>query len=204
MTTPFTTAKKNVQPYPTAAQFTFLDRLMDTKNLTSIRPSYVNRAREVRNALENTRWITNADDRGAAVADYLNGEGLTRRGASTLIDTLKDLPSLASEVAPADELEDGFYTLEDQDGEGITRTYVYKVVTSQTSGRPYAKVLEGTTWEYAPGGVRALKLRNAPKLTLEVAQNLGQLYGVCVRCGAVLTDEDSIERGIGPVCMTKF
>lgn len=108
MTTPFTTAKKNVQPYPTAAQFTFLDRLMDTKNLTSIRPSYVNRAREVRNALENTRWITNADERGQAVADYLGGDGLTRRGASTLIDTLKDLPSLASEVAPADELEDGF------------------------------------------------------------------------------------------------
>lgn len=203
MTTPFTTAK-NVQPYPTEAQFRYLDTLMDAKNVPSIRESYRGRAMEVRNALDTTRHITDADERGQAVADYLGGEGLTRRGASTLIDTLKDLPSLASEVAPAAELEDGFYTLEGQDGEGTIRTYVYKGITSQTSGRPYAKVLEGTSWEYAPGGVRALILNDAPKLTLEAAQNLGKLYGVCVRCGAVLTDEASIERGIGPVCMTKF
>ena len=38
------------------------------------------------------------------------------------------------------------------------------------------------------------------RMTLEEAGEFGQLYGICCVCGAVLTDPESIERGIGPVC----
>ncbi len=41
-------------------------------------------------------------------------------------------------------------------------------------------------------------------MTLEQAQEFGKLYGVCCRCAADLTDEDSIARGMGPVCAGKM
>src|SRR5690606_31772181 len=140
--------------------------------------------------------------RGEMVNRHL-AKPLTKRGASALIDTLTGLPRKPA-AERADLLEDGFYTLGGQDGDGVEVTKVYKVVTSPTSGRQYAKDLEGTSWVYAPGGVRALRLRGGQPLTLEVAQNLGQLYGVCVRCGRTLTDEGSIAAGIGPKCATMF
>jgi hypothetical protein len=41
------------------------------------------------------------------------------------------------------------------------------------------------------------------RLSLEEAQEYGRLYGLCVRCGRTLTDEESIARGIGPDCAAK-
>lgn len=34
----------------------------------------------------------------------------------------------------------------------------------------------------------------------DAARLFGRLYGVCVRCGADLTDETSIAEGLGPIC----
>lgn len=48
------------------------------------------------------------------------------------------------------------------------------------------------------------KLSEATRLTLEQAKTYGALYGSCVVCGRVLTDEKSIEAGIGPVCQGKL
>jgi hypothetical protein len=56
-------------------------------------------------------------------------------------------------------------------------------------------------WEYAPGAVRSLRVED--RLTVEEAVELGQLYGMCVRCGRTLTKEISIERGMGDVCAGK-
>ena len=41
------------------------------------------------------------------------------------------------------------------------------------------------------------------KMTLEEGKQYGALYGVCVRCCATLTREESIERAMGPVCAGK-
>lgn len=71
------------------------------------------------------------------------------------------------------------------------------------SGNLYAKMLvvdgpgEGH-FEYAPGAIRTLTL--ADKMSREEAAEFGRLYGICVVCGTALTDERSIEAGIGPVC----
>ncbi len=128
--------------------------------------------------------------------------------ASKCISALKDAITDARSKAAAErkaasaDTEEGFYVKDDT---------VYKVqIAVHGSGRPYAKRLvvaeydgvKSALWEYAAGAVRELKPEH--KLTLEQAKEFGKLYGVCVRCGTVLTDEFSIENGIGPVCITKF
>jgi hypothetical protein len=111
-------------------------------------------------------------------------------------------------------VEEGFYLLGDQ---------IYKVqIAVHGSGRPYAKRLHideltdlelspelrrpgrkvcHGTWVYEPGLIK--RLRPEHRLTAEKAVELGKLYGMCVRCGATLTNEESIERGIGPICARK-
>ncbi|QNJ57642.1 hypothetical protein SEA_KEANU_36 [Streptomyces phage Keanu] len=95
--------------------------------------------------------------------------------------------------------EDGMY----QTPDGT----VYKVqIAKQGSGRLYAKKLteheDGWSFEYAAGAMR--NLTADMKMSLADAQEFGKLYGVCCRCAADLTDEDSIARGMGPICAGKM
>jgi hypothetical protein len=83
------------------------------------------------------------------------------------------------------------------------------------SGQLYTKELLQTRcvdeddpiWEFQllKGG-RALlqKSDKARKMTLEEAMQFGKLYGICCACGRTLTNELSIELGIGPYCRSKF
>jgi len=105
---------------------------------------------------------------------------------------------------PAPVTEDGMY--QTPAGE------IYKVqVAKQGSGRLYAKKLTefaledgGTEWafEFVKGGI--YRLTADMKMSLEQAQEFGKLYGVCCRCAADLTDEKSINAGIGPICAGKM
>lgn len=74
------------------------------------------------------------------------------------------------------------------------------------SGNLYAKrlvVTEGDgSWEYVPGLIR--QCNDSNRLSAERAMAMGKLYGVCMICGRTLTDETSIERGIGPICLGKM
>lgn len=60
------------------------------------------------------------------------------------------------------------------------------------------------TWSfvYAPGAIN--ELSEGTRLSIEEAKEWGVLYGTCCVCAATLTDEKSIERGIGPICGKKF
>jgi hypothetical protein len=101
-------------------------------------------------------------------------------------------------VKPWQPVGEGFYSYEGQ---------IVKVVAS-----PYARNRFGLTvktlnpdlgvWELAAPLLRLLKPEH--KLTLEQAQEFGRLTGRCCRCAAMLTDDESIARGLGPICMTKF
>lgn len=120
---------------------------------------------------------------------------LSKQDASTLISMLMGSPRNAK-VAPA--VSEGFYILDET---------VYRVCRSKSTGNSYAKVLKIAetgkgSWEYAPGAIKNLK--NAEALTLEVAKQMGAHYGICVICGATLTDPESVERGIGPICADKI
>jgi len=120
---------------------------------------------------------------------------LSKSEASTLITTLKALPYVPRAPragAPASDLVEGIYF---RDGE------VYKVKKS-SAGRMYALILRGSSWSYDPSNVRGLALEN--RITLEQASEFGIRTGVCAICGIPLTNLDSLERGIGPVCARRF
>ena len=78
---------------------------------------------------------------------------------------------------------------------------VYRVQASRSTGNLYAKVLTASGFEYAAGMIR--KLREADRMSLEDAKAYGQETGTCCNCGALLTDPNSIEAGIGPICAGK-
>jgi Family of unknown function (DUF6011) len=87
---------------------------------------------------------------------------------------------------------------------------VYKVIIAvHGSGRLYAKRLVMATDGTGPVGYETArgmvhKLTQADRMTQLEAAAFGHLYGICVRCAATLTDENSIARGMGPVCATKI
>jgi hypothetical protein len=121
------------------------------------------------------------------------GTEFSKKAASEMIEKLLATPKPAS-AKKSTAIEDGFYELEGK---------VYKVVTSPNSGNKYAKVFTELGFEYAQGATSKLA-KAGIKLTLEAAKNYGHLYGMCVICGRVLTDEISISQGIGPVCAGKL
>jgi hypothetical protein len=92
---------------------------------------------------------------------------------------------------------------------------VYLVTTSK-AGRLYARVYadpngetEVARWHeprsvkltYAPGMMG--KLREAHRASTERCHELSRLTATCVRCGAQLTDPESVARGMGPTCAAK-
>lgn len=153
----------------------------------------------------------------AARADWSRGE-FTKQRASRLIDNLNYAPKRL-DAEPVAEVEE-------KSLEGMHRLdgVIYKVQRAvHGSGRLYAKELVTTDttcggcetcdgedlclrtdvrFEYASGMIR--RLSEATRLTLEEAKAFGALYGACCVCGKTLTNEDSIEAGIGPVCASRF
>lgn len=126
----------------------------------------------------------------------------TRKAASKEIDRLRSLPKVNRPAK--DEPPEGIHFVARPDGAPGEGT-IYKVqVAKQGSGRLYAKKLTDGVFVYEgrSGGFRLLSAETL--VDLETAAAYGRLYGVCCRCGADLTDEDSIERGIGPVCAGRF
>lgn len=134
---------------------------------------------------------------------------LTKRQASRGIDALKELQAqYRQQVAKlpkpeVKEIEAGFYVIDQQ---------VYKVQRAvHGNGRMYAKILrvgeDGRgRFEYDPAATQGVISQIDPAkhtLSRESAKELGPVYGVCIRCGAPLTEDDSIERMMGPVCYRK-
>jgi hypothetical protein len=133
-------------------------------------------------------------DEHPVIAKVLRGEPTEAKDVSANIDWLKAQPYKPREAKV--ELEAGIYL---HDG------VVCKVQRAvHGSGNMYAKVLDTTTakFEYATGLVTKIKAEE--RMTLEQAKEFGAIYGVCCNCGATLTDERSIEAGIGPICAKKF
>lgn len=130
----------------------------------------------------------------------------TKREASEEISRLLAMPKAQQPKATRPEPEDGIYLDPAKGNETGTIFKVYKMVHG--SGRQGVKRLvinedQTGTFDYCGLAVKHLP-ETSKKMTLEEAKMFGSIYGFCVRCGATLTDENSIEQGIGPVCATKF
>lgn len=102
-------------------------------------------------------------------------------------------------VAPSEPITDGIYRTPDG-----TVIKVQKAVHG--SGNLYGKrlVIDGDhgSFVYEPGLLK--RITAEMKLSLDDAAEFGRLYGFCIVCGATLTDENSIARGIGPICAGRF
>jgi len=132
--------------------------------------------------------------------------------ASKLIDDLlhlnKPVQSLKSStgrfITPFPKLsikdefiEAGFYCL---DGE------VVKVQLNLAGTKLYAKHLtqiKGGTWYFNYEHGLIAKLTQNMKLEREQAAAFGKIYGYCCICATRLTNEESINKGIGPICAGK-
>lgn len=126
---------------------------------------------------------------------------LTKGTASLLIDALLKLPRRSNAPAPTATKTEPYRTPD----EGLywLKGQVVKVqVAKNGSGNHYAKRLVNGSFEYAAGLIR--NMSEATRMTPELAKQFGDLYGVCCNCGADLTDETSIERGVGPVCYKRL
>lgn len=101
-------------------------------------------------------------------------------------------PSAPKPANPATEV--GMYA---KDGK------VYRVKRSE-SGHLYAMLYDpaGATkserFTYARGVVSTLSADD--RMSVDQAEALGLKFGICCVCGAELTAEKSVGRGIGPVC----
>lgn len=78
----------------------------------------------------------------------------------------------------------------------------YKVQQSRSSDRLYAKEYNGATFVYTPGAI--YRLTEADRLTFEQAAAFGHAHGVCIFCSLTLSDPESAEVGIGPVCEARY
>lgn len=110
--------------------------------------------------------------------------------------------------------QEGIYKL----GEALCGTAgasLYKVQISKSSGQPYAmlwtlfespvetaKGLKFGEFVFTSGAIR--KLSADDMMTYEEAAAFGIEFHFCCRCGIELTNPESIERGIGPICKDKF
>jgi hypothetical protein len=163
---------------------------------------------------EKVEGITSTEAQGAlaackAITDYRsNGGVMSKRQASALIDTLIKLTEMnyGTPVTPATQpafvpkvpAPLGIYRQDDK---------IYCVRKARQSERVYAYQLilingREPRWEYVAGKVYDLKVEDM--ISLEVAQEYGRKTGICCICGRFLTDEESVTKGIGPVCERKY
>lgn len=117
------------------------------------------------------------------------------RKASALIDAAFAAPRKAAAQRPGP----GFYVA----GEDIV-----KVQANRAGTNVYAKILipSGTSsrgrFEYRPGLID--QLAGASTATVDDMAAWGARTGTCGICGALLTNPESIERGIGPICASRM
>lgn len=148
-----------------------------------------------------------------------------RRSISVEINRLKALPKLQPVVMANESQRDDQTPVDLEAGMYRLGETIYKVqVAVHGSGRPYAKRLSPTgyckqigcedrqefhddvshqfqpdwAFEYAPGAIKELQPEH--RMSLDEAKAFGAIYGICCVCAATLTNEVSIEAGIGPVC----
>lgn len=133
------------------------------------------------------------------------------RAAQAKLD--RDMPEVCSMSKPV--TEDGIYR-NPQTGQ-IFKVYhtvhgrnvqvAKELVVMEESDR-YTKRVRGkdvtVKAEFVYRGMAPLRTLTASmQMTLEEAKQYGAIYGVCIRCAATLTREESIERAMGPVCAGK-
>lgn len=132
--------------------------------------------------------------------EFLDAGVLQISRASEIIDILKALPKInhtTEAYAPNEDVEVGLYLVD-----GVA----YKVKRAvYGSGLlyacPWSEELQGFG-DKEVGAIR--KIRADHRMTAEQAGPYGLAMSACAHCGRDLTDEESIARGLGPICAGKY
>lgn len=137
---------------------------------------------------------------------------MTSRQVSNLIQSLKLAKAKIDRTRPVHATQQSRPSyqatrLTVDEGIYIVDGTVFKVINGKASGKPYAKRLivheyGDCQYEYDPGAITRIKPEHA--MSYEQALEFGERYGVCCNCARKLTNPDSIEAGIGPICRGKF
>lgn len=135
---------------------------------------------------------------------------VSTREASQVIDWLLALPRKVDPARPSNnDFEIGVYVLDDGSIVKVqpnkAKTSRYSMIWVELNGERLVDHDESRVngdWEYAPQLIR--QCDDAHRMTLEAAKAFILRYGRCVRCSRRLKAADSVERGIGPVCVNYF
>lgn len=150
----------------------------------------------------------------ARFEDVLGQKSVTKGEASDVISWLLSLPRTAilreepRREAP-EKLQPGVYEVDGtvyivRPTRDKLRTYAMRLV--QISGQ---RLTEGEDqpkqkidFEFDKGAI--YKIKPEHRMPFERAKELTVLYSQCIVCGRHLEQGQSVERGIGPVCIKKF
>ena len=119
---------------------------------------------------------------------------MNKAAASGAIDILKGLPKAMTATVeqsggPSGE---GFFVKGDD---------IWKVKATKV-GKLWAHRKVASGWEFDRAA--SFSLTDSDRITVEQAAAFGHRTGNCLICSRELTEQSSVERGIGPVCITKI
>jgi hypothetical protein len=141
------------------------------------------------------------EQKGAEAPDY---DSLTKSQASGLIEDLLNQPNAPKEESSTDEIPAGRYAVTGEDG----TTDFYRVDRPEQgkwAGWTFVKLQVGGDYQRLgqahQKSILAKIEEDGPK---EAAIRYGRELGHCAMCGRELTNDESIEAGIGPICAAKF
>lgn len=134
-------------------------------------------------------------DRAEALeaVEWVREHRMSKATASAKISEYIAMPKVRNAFSSMPELEKGMYRMNGD---------VYKVYRTR-EGHLATKILTEDGFNYT-GRKPLHSLTSEHRMTLEEAKEYGKITGTCCQCGRKLTDENSIEAGIGPVCAGKI
>jgi hypothetical protein len=124
---------------------------------------------------------------------WVNEHRMSKATASAKIEQYMKLPSVRKAFSATPDVAEGMYKVEGD---------IFKVYRTQ-AGHIATKQLTEDGFEYT-GRKPLAVIKPEHRMTLDEAKAYGKVTGTCCNCGRLLTNEDSIEAGIGPICAGKF
>lgn len=157
------------------------------------------------------RFGETAEERVQRLGDLLAEDRIGKRLASELIDWFKEQPFDIPEEdvsTPHVVVGPGVYELPSgaiyvvKMNRGKTRSYAKRLVEIHTDRLNENDEHVQIEFEYAPGAI--YEIRPEHRMDVDRAKALTLRYGRCIACGRHLKAAQSVERGIGPVCIKSF
>lgn len=142
-----------------------------------------------------------------------NRTSVDKRQASRIIDALLTAPKMpqqpapstsipSTNIAPLPDVLEGRYAIEEA---GVLKFYIVdKPTEGRWAGRTFVSVMASDErWPVKNPDARRAVLMAIAADPQAAAIRFGKELGKCSICGRTLTDEESRNRGIGPVCAEK-